>query len=78
LIRGEPTKVIKTRDFQVFVTKCNLLVILLTNHKIHKNPFFHKKYFEKMKNGHFKMSIFQNPGGLLFFPFLSVFTSREL
>jgi len=53
----------------VYITISNLLVIMLTNYKIHKNPFFYKKYFEKMKIGHFKMSNFQNPGGLLFFTF---------
>ena len=40
LILGEPTKVIKTRNFQGFVTKCNLLLIMLTNYKIYKNLFF--------------------------------------
>ena len=28
-----------------------------------------EKYSEKLKIGHFKMSVFENPGGLLFFYF---------
>ena len=30
---------------------------------------FFEKYSEKLKIGHFKMSVFENPGGLLFFYF---------